>query len=492
MGITVLISLYTTRLILSTLGASDFGIFNIVGGAIAMLGFLNSTMANATQRFMSYAEGEGILLKKIQIFNVSFLLHIFISIITIILLLLVMYPLFHSILVIEPTRLKAAQIIYLCLIASTAFTIINVPYDAIINAHENMLYFALVGIFESILKLIVAFACLYTSYDKLIVYGFLMALIPFITLSIMKIYCHKHYEECVFHPVRYWNPTLVKKIAFFSGWNFLTAVSSLITFQGIGIVLNHFFGTILNAAQGIANQLNGQLSSLSANMMKALNPIIVKNAGKKNIELMNSITISGSKFSTFLILFFAVPCIIEMPYILNLWLKSVPDWTVVFCRLQLLQTIICQMANSISTAVYAQGNIKMYAIYKSIMNLLPVLLTYICFVAGGSPIWLYIPMIIFWAIGGNLVIIYFGNKSSGLNISRFFEGIFFPVSLVSLIMFISGSIFSSFFSDSFIHLILLIVVTTFSMLFSIFLFGLTKSEKVIVHNYIENIFHFPK
>jgi len=215
------------------------------------------------------------LLKKKKVFNVSIVLHAGVALATGIILLIAMYPFFHGVLNIPSERVFAAKIIYLCTLLSTLLTIVNVPYDAIMNAHENMLYYSLVGIFESLLKLLVAFACVYTSSDKLILYGILMALIPFITLSIMKIYCHRKYEECVFGLHRYWDVSLVKQITSFFSWNFLTAISSLASFYGTSLVLNHFFGTVLNAAQGIANQVNGQLSNFSLNLMKAVNPIIV-------------------------------------------------------------------------------------------------------------------------------------------------------------------------------------------------------------------------
>ena len=226
-------------------------------------------------------------------------------------------------------------------------------------------------------------------------------MVPLITLTIMKIYCHRHYEECVIVPRRYWDGTLVRQIATFSGWNFLTAVSSLFTFQGMGLVLNHFYGTILNAAQGIAQQVNSQLSQFSVNMMKALNPVIVKNAGARRYDMMNIATLAGCKFSTYIMLLFAIPLIIEMPYVLRIWLVEVPDWTVLFCILQIIVGVICQMADSASSAIYAQGNIKWYAIYKSLMNLLPMIIAYMSFAFGGSPYWLYVPMIIVWGIGGN-------------------------------------------------------------------------------------------
>lgn len=206
MAITMFISLYTTRLILNSLGASDFGIFNIVGGAIAMLGFLNAAMASATQRFMSYAEGEGDKEKQKYIFNISVVLHIIISAIVAVILFIAGYFFFNGFLNIPMERLDAAKVVYSSLIVSTILTMINVPYDAVMNAHENMRYYAVIGIVESFLKLTVAFVCVHSSGDKLIVYGMLMAAIPLVTLTIMKIYCHRHYEECVINP----NDTITK------------------------------------------------------------------------------------------------------------------------------------------------------------------------------------------------------------------------------------------------------------------------------------------
>lgn len=479
MGVTIFVSLYTLRILLASLGAADYGIFTIVGGAIAMLGFLNSTMANATQRFMSYAEGEGDLEKKKQIFNVSMILHVFIALLTCVLLLIVFFPLFNGILNIQPERVYAAKIVYFCLIFSTLLTIVNAPYDAVMNAHENMLYYSIIGIFESILKLMIAFYCVYTLYDKLIVYGLLMAMVPVITLTIMKVYCHKNYEECVIAPRRYWDYSLVKRIATFSGWNFLTAVSSLLTFQGLGVVLNHFFGTVLNAAQGIAQQVNSQLSQFSVNMMKALNPVIVKNAGAGNYDMMNRATIAGCKFSTYIMLFFAIPLMIEMPYVLKIWLVDVPEWTILFCILQIVVGIICQMTSSTSTAVYAQGDIKWYAIYKSVMNILPVILAYISFALGGAPYWLYVPMVLIWGIGGDIVIVGYAQKQCGLPVMQFIKGVLSPVLGVSFVMLLMGTLMTVLFEESFFRLLSSCVMTTVGLLISFLSFGMSREERSI-------------
>lgn len=477
MGITMFVSLYSTRLILASLGESDFGVFNVVGGAIAMLGFLNSTMANATQRFMSYAEGAGQLLKKRIIFNVSLVLHLTIAVATVLLLLAAMYPLFNGIFNIDSNRISAAVIVYVCLIFSTVLTIINVPYDAVMNAHENMLYYSIVGIFESLLKLGVAFVCVYTSHDKLIIYGILMACIPLITLSIMKVYCHKKYEECVIAPRRYWDKSMVKQISGFFGWNFLTAVTSLVSVQGISIVLNHFFGTILNAAQGIANQVNGALSHFSESMKKALNPVITKNAGSKNIASMNRATIAGCKFSALITMFFGIPLCLEVNYVLGIWLEEVPDWSAIFVVLQLVQAIIVQMGSSAATAVYAQGDIKHYAIWKSTMNIMPIVLTWIAFQMGGGPVWLYIPMIAFWGIAGDVVIIYYAKIKCGLEIKKYVVNVLLPITGTTLVMLFCGTLSIIFVDEFFPRLILTSIATTVGMIIAGLLFAVTSEEK---------------
>ena len=483
MGITVIVSLYTLRILLASLGAADYGIFTIVGGAIMMLGFLNSTMANATQRFMSYAEGEGNMEKKTKIFNASLVLHVLIAAFTALMLLIFFFPLFDGILNIQSDRIPAAKIVYYSLVFSTMLTIVNAPYEAVMNAHENMLYFSIIGIFESLLKLAIAFYCVYTTYDKLITYGILMAIVPLITLSIMKLYCHKHYEECVIAPQRYWDKALIKKIATFSGWNFLTAISSLFTFQGLGLVLNHFYGTVLNAAQGVAQQVNNQLSQFSVNMMKALNPVIVKFAGAGDYNMMNKATIAGCKFSTYIMLFFAIPLMLEMPYVLKIWLVNPPEWTILFCDLQIVVGIICQMANSASTAVYAHGDIKWYAIYKSVMNLAPVIIAYLCFMMGGRPYWLYIPMILFWGIGGNIVIVKYAHKYCSLDILNYITGVLLPVIKVSVVMLFCGIIMQFIMPESFFRLVLCCILTTVGMFVSVIYAGLTRQE----HNEISLI-----
>lgn len=486
MAITMFVSLYTTRLILHSLGASDFGIYNIVGGAIAMLGFLNTSMASATQRFMSYAEGEGNKEKQKYIFNISFVLHICVAIIVASVLIVAGFFFFKGILNIPLNRINAAKVVYGSLIVSTMFTMMNVPYDAVMNAHENMRYYALVGILESFLKLAVAFACVYTSGDKLIVYGILMACIPLVTLSIMKIYCHSHYEECVIRPQRYFDRGLMREMTSFAGWNLAGSMGAIVGNYGNGIVLNSFFGTILNAALGIANQLNGMLMVFSNAMLKALNPVIVKKEGEGSHKSMLEFSFSGCRFSFILFAFFCIPCLVEAPFVLKIWLKTYPDWTVLFVRYQIVRTLLEQTVIVFGTSLSATGKIKEVNIIGFIINLLPIIIMSVMFYCGASPYWYYPIIILDMVVIASSVRLYYCHKYCGLRISDFMKVVFVPCIAMTIVVVGIGLFIQSLMGMGLVRF----VVNTFVMAASVAIFSfmiLNNTEKMIIKNIVTKL-----
>lgn len=489
MGITMFVSLYTTRLILNSLGASDFGIFNIVGGAIAMLGFLNAAMASATQRFMSYSEGEGDKEKQKSIFNVSLILHLGISLVVGIALFIAGYFFFNGILNIPADRIFAAKVVYGSLIVSTMFTVMTVPYDAAMNAHENMKYYAIVGIFESFLKLAVAFACVYTTFDKLIVYGSLMACIPLITLTIMRIYCHRHYEECIIAPRIYWKKDLMKEMGSFAGWDFIVSISSILSNYGNGIILNHFFGTILNAAQGVANQLNGQLMAFSNNMLKAINPVIVKTEGGGRREEMLKASCLGCKYSFYLLAFFGIPFILEAPYILKVWLYNVPEWAILFFRFEIVRNLLGQLIVVLQKSISAEGHIKNYSIFRSFSYILPLPILIIAFSNQASPYWMYIIWISSWNILGGCIVLHYCKKNCGLSIKYYISKVIIPCFslffFTILIAAVPGYIFSM--ETGLVRFVLICILSTGSFVISFFLFGIGKHEKIVLSNIYKKI-----
>lgn len=483
MGITMFISLYTTRLILNSLGASDFGIFNIVGGAIAMLGFLNAAMASATQRFMSYSEGEGDKEKQKSIFNVSFILHLCISFVVGIVLLIAGFFFFNGILNIPPDRVFAAKVVYGSLIVSTMFTVMTVPYDAAMNAHENMKYYAIVGVFESFLKLAVAFACVYTSSDKLIVYGSLMACIPLITLSIMRIYCHKHYEECIIAPRKYWKKDLMKEMTSFAGWNFLSTASSMVTNYGMGILINHFFGTLLNAAQGIANQINGQIMSVSNNFIKATAPVMGKSAGRKDLVILQKTMIESTRVTTLLYCMISLPIFLYAPYIFSLWLKEIPDWTILFSRWTILINLIEFQYLSLVGAVRAMGVIHNMSKFTFIINVVSLLAVYILFCFSLPPYFLYIVLFMV-KVSLFINVIFNVRKYCYVSYKVLISNIIFPLNIFFLLIIVVLHYVSAFigcdnFQTFFINLILYILVFLIGALFLI-----NKSERDIIRNIV--------
>lgn len=454
MGITMFISLWTTRLILNSLGASDFGIFNIVGGAIGMMGFLNAAMAAATQRFMSYVEGEGDNEKKKAVFNVSIVLHLAVAAMVAVLLILAGVIFFKHLLNIPPERIDAARIIYSSLIVSTIFTIMTVPYDAVLNAHENMKYYAVVGILESFLKLAVAFACVRTSSDKLIVYGILMAGIPLVTMTIMRVYCRRNYEECVFKPQAYCSLPLAKEMAGFAGWNFLGTFSGLIGNQGLGLVANHFFGTLINAAIGVTTQLQGQIQALTTNMQKALNPVIVKSEGANERETMIAWSLRGCKYSYILMAIIAVPLCIDADYALALWLKDVPEWTKILFILQMVRTLLEMTTGSLNTSLSAAGNIKALNIQATVLLLSPLAIVWVLFELGFQPYWIYLTMIASVVLQ-NIFKLQLCKKHCGLSYSRYAKEVMLPVLACTAFMVSAGTLPRLLLESGFIRLVLI-------------------------------------
>lgn len=255
-------------------------------------------MASATQRFMSYAQGEGNLEKVKRIFNMSTILHAAIAIIMVFVLEIAGY-FFNGILKIAADRVEVAKIIYHFMVASTFFTVLSVPYEAVITSHENMLFYAILGILESVLKLGIAFYITYSAYDHLVMYGLLMATLSIFLLVLRRIYCHRNYVECELNFRKYYENNLMKEISSFAGWSLMGSASSMIANYGTTIVINIFFGTVVNAAQGVASQINGQLNVFATTLIKALNPIIDKSEGAGDRTLMLKATMMGSKVSFF-------------------------------------------------------------------------------------------------------------------------------------------------------------------------------------------------
>lgn len=480
------VSLFSTRLILNGLGASDFGIYTIVGGAIGMLGFLNGAMSSATQRFMSYAEGAGDFERKKIVFNVSIILHIFISTIVVVFLIIFGFIYFNGLLNLPSERRFAAIIVYCCMTICTIMMITNVPYVALINAHENMRYYSIVGFIETTLKLLVALACFYLDTDRLILYGVLMMLLTSISWTIMKIFCHKNYEECVFSPRLYWRNDVMKEMTSFAGWSFLSSSTGIILMQSVSFILNYFFGVLSNAAQGIANQLSGQIMVFSNTMLSALNPVIVKSEGASDRKKMLEASMSGSKLSYLILAFIAIPFCVETPYILKIWLKEVPDYAIIFCRLILIRLLITQLTVTLGTAIGATGKMKGVTVYTSLTRIITVILAIVLY-KFKAPIYTIYILLIFMTIIITWSNLYYAKQRCDLKISEFLNKVFVPCLLISFTTTLICTIPQLFIEPSLIRLLMTgcLSVLTFVLLF--YKYGLSTKEKTVLIGLIESL-----
>lgn len=382
MLITIFISLFATRLVLNMLGAADYGLFNLVSGVIAMLSFLNIAMTISTQRYMSFHLGTKDSHKLKLVFNASVLLHLVLGLAMVLLFEVAGSYLFDHVLNYPADRTMAAKLIFQFMIVSAFFTIISVPYDATLIAQENMVMVAILGVVESLGKLLIAVVLQYTGYDKLIVYGGLMALLTVLILLFKQVYCSMKYEESRIGIRRYFDRQLLKEMFAYAGWNMFGAGSVVARNQGLALLLNVFFGTIVNAAYGIANQVNAQLSYFSVTMLRALNPQIIKSEGSGDRARMLRLSMIASKFSFFLLSFFAIPMLIEMPFVLKCWLKQVPEHTVVMCRLVVIATLINQLSAGIQVAVQSVGKIRKYQVVVSTIVLLNLPIAWLLLKAG--------------------------------------------------------------------------------------------------------------
>ena len=278
--------------------------------------------------------------------------------------------------------------------------------------------------------------------DKLVLYGVLMAGISILAMTAMLVYCRRNYAECVIAPRRYWKRGVFREMGSFAGWNFTVSASSMLSEYGVGIVLNHFFGVALNAAQAVAQQINGQTMAFSGTMLKALNPVISKSEGAGNRGLMLRASLSGCKFAYLLMAVFAIPLILEAPGLLGLWLHSVPAWAVLFCRLQLARTLLEQLFLSLGSAIYAEGNIRLYTLVKTGSGILFLGATWGFYRMGSPPCMMYVAAILFVTVPGGLLALSICVRRLGLSLRDFSFQVLAPCLVPSAATFAAGILLS--------------------------------------------------
>lgn len=440
MAASIFVNIFTTRILLQALGASDYGLYNVVGGAIAMLGFLSSSMSTATQRFISYAQGQGSQDRVKEIFNNAQIVHYGLAAITVVLLTVAAFIFFNGVLNIPPGREMVARGVYACVVFSTVFSITIVPYDAMLNAHENMRFYSIAGIFDVIFKFLIAIIVLYVDGERLLLYAILMALESWLLRLITKYYCTRHYEECRRPELRkYFSRDTVRQMTSFAGWNMVNIATSMLNLYGMTLVVNHFFGTEMNAALGVATQLSGVLMAVSINMIKAITPVLVKKEGARQREQMLQITYVGCKFSYLLFSFFCIPVMFFIQPILAFWLHDVLAWTDVFCQLLLVSILLEQVTLFLFQPLQAEGHIKQYSLVKSFINILPIITSILMFALYDfESYWALVNYIIGKSVLGGMLNLYYARRNIGLSIKTFMVRVVTPCGCITLFSILLG------------------------------------------------------
>ena len=429
MIVLMLISLYTSRVVLHLLGEDDYGIYNVVGGVIAMFSMLSQTLSTAISRFLTFELGKGDIGKLRRIFSSSLIIQMFMSVIIILLAETIAVWFLNNRMNIPLERMDAARWVLQCALLIFIINLVNVPYNASVIAHEKMDTFAYIAVLEGVLKLVVAFLLAVSSYDKLKVYAVLLLIVDIATKSIYFFYCRRHFAECKFKFA--FDKSLIKQIGSFAGWNLLGNGAWILSTHGVNVLTNVFFPVKVNAARGIAMQVNSAIQNFSSNFSMALNPQITKSYAMGNVSYMHDLVIRGAKFSFFLYLFFALPICMETEKILDIWLHKVPEFAVIFVRLSIIGTIFTVLAETLIKAMFATGKIKKYQIIVGIIALLDIVITYFAYKSGCSPTIAYVIFIAIYFIL-TFVRLYIVKDLIELKAKRYLKEVLLKVTIVSL------------------------------------------------------------
>lgn len=379
----MVVNLYTSRVILQALGVEDYGVYNAIAGFIAMFSMVSSAIAGAISRFITFVLGQGDKDKLKKVFSTAIIIQLTLAAIVVVLVEVLGVWFLNTHMTIPDGREVAANWVLQFALVTFVLNLWSTPYNAALIAHEKMAAFAYIGIFEGVANLIIAFMVMHSPFDRLIVYGAFICLIALITRMIYNGYCKKHFDECIFKWTFEYN--LFKEMFSFAGWNFIGSISGLLRDQGINILFNVFCGPIINAARGLAIQVQTAVFKFSSNFYVAVQPQITKSYASDNVDESHDLVLRSSRFAFLLLTALIVPLITETDFILQLWLKEVPAHTTAFVQIILLCTLIDSLSTPLIYLMLATGNIKRYQIVVGLFNFINFPVAWIILYCGGSP-----------------------------------------------------------------------------------------------------------
>lgn len=471
------VSLYTSRVVLSTLGIDDYGIYNVVGGFIGMFAFLNGAMAGCTQRFITIALGKGDEQNLKKVFSTCVITHGMIALIVFILAETIGLWFVLEKLVIPENRMTAAMVVYQCSIVSTMVMIMSFPYNADIIAHEKMSAFAYISIFEAFANLGVVYLLYIGLFDKLAFYAVLLLIVKVSVIVVYRIYCKRHFVESVFRWL--FDKRLLKEILSFTGWNLWGGIAGTLMGQGINILLNIFFGPAVNAARGVAVQVQSAVQMFATNFQTALNPQMMKSYASGELQAMHMLLFRSAKFTFMLLLCLMLPLMLEIDFVLGLWLKQVPEYTNVFVCFMLCISMIDAVSNPFMTASAATGKVKVYQSVVGGILLMIVPIAYVTLRLGAEPYAVFVVhfSVAVFAFVARLTIV---KRLINLSVRRYIGEVILPCSFVMIpsVLFSIGikNILPSSLAYAFTMILLsFLLVVMFSLLL-----GLTRNERKLI------------
>ena len=477
----MLVSLYTSRIVLNALGVIDFGIYNVVGGVVTMFSVLSGSLSSAISRFITFELGKSNFDRLKEIFSTAVIIQVVLSIIVITLGETVGMWFLNYKMNIPAERMIAANWVFQFSILTFVVNLISVPYNASIIAHERMSAFAYIGILDVILRLLIVLFIAYVPlpYDKLIIYSLLIVAVNISLRQIYWWYCRKNFEECHLNWV--FNKKRWKEMSSFAGWNFIGAASGLLKDQGVNILLNIFLGPIVNAARGISISVNSTICAFANNFMTAINPQITKSYASEDKKYTYSLVERGSRFSFYIILLFILPIILETNFILTIWLKQYPEHTVNFIRLILLLSLCDTLSNTLITLQLSTGKIRNYQLVVGGMQLMNCPLSYICLSIGLPPESTLITAI-FISLSCLILRLLFLRKMTGLPITHYILNVCLNTICVAIIAAAIPTLIYSNMQQGLTRFLIVTTLCLISVSLSVYFAGCNKAERTFIMN----------
>lgn len=488
MVFTMAVSLYTTRVFLDALGVIDYGIYNVVGGFVAMFGLMSGSLSAAISRFITYELGTGNKEKLKSVFSSSVTIQAGLAILILLLVEAIGIWFVNNKMVIPEDRLVAANWVLQISAITFGINLISVPYNAAIIAHEKMGTFAFFAILESLLKLAVCFAIVAFSYDRLIFYAVLLGVVALFIRLLYGIYCKRHFEECTYHFT--FDKEVLNKMFAFAGWNMFGSGSAVLREQGVSILLNLYFGAAINSARSVAQQVSCAVVQLANNIMTAVNPQITKNYAMGNMQYTMRLVFIGARFTMYLLMLMAIPLLCETEMVLSLWLHEVPDYTVVFVRLVLIYLMVEAVSYSMVTLMLATGDIKKYQIMVGGCQMLNFPLAWIVLALGFGPEYTIVVSIVV-ATACMILRLYMLKGMVDFPVRVFIKEVYINVWGVLLVALPLPLIVHYFFDVSISRLLMVCVVSVITTGLSILFVGCNKRERMMFVTKVQSIInHF--